>query len=68
MKNEAGLRPMKRGFATRRSNIALRFMAALPPLHASQRLALHIREANASLTNQRFRAILYSKDGDIKEN
>ena len=48
--HEAGLRPMKRGFATRRSNIALRFMAALPPLHASQRLAL--REANASLTKQ----------------
>ena len=40
MKNEAGLRPMKRGFATRRSNIALRFMAAKPPLHASQRLAI----------------------------
>jgi len=25
--HEAGLRPMKRGFATRRSNIALRFTA-----------------------------------------
>ena len=48
MKNEAGLRPMKRAFGSRRTSRALRFMAELPPLHASQRLALHIREANAS--------------------
>ena len=48
MKNEAELRPMKRGFATRKGNFALRFMAVTPLLHASQRLALHIRKANAS--------------------
>jgi hypothetical protein len=33
-------------------------MAATPPLHASQRLALHIREANASLTKQWIYVIL----------
>jgi len=35
MKNEAGLRPMKRAFGTGQSYCALRFTAAKPPLHAS---------------------------------
>ncbi|MBQ8214409.1 MAG: hypothetical protein IJZ80_10400 [Clostridia bacterium] len=48
MKNEAGLRPMKRAFGTRKGYRALRFMAATPPLHTSRRLVLHIREVNAS--------------------
>ena len=46
--HEAGLRPMKRAFGTRKGYRALRFMAATPPLHTSHRLVLHIREANAS--------------------
>ena len=49
MKNEAGLRPMKRAFGTRRGYRALRFTVATPPLHTSRRLVLHIRAANASL-------------------
>ena len=45
---EAGLRPMKCAFGTRKGYRALRFMAATPPLHTSYRLVLHIREANDS--------------------
>jgi len=30
--------------------LALRFVAATPPLHTSHRLVLHIREANASFS------------------
>ena len=37
MKNEAGLRPMKRGFATRKGNFALRFMATELPFHRSRK-------------------------------
>ena len=37
MKNEAGLRFMKCGFATRRSLCALRFMATKLPLHRSRK-------------------------------
>jgi hypothetical protein len=48
MKNEAGLRPMKRAFGTRKGYRALRFTATKLPLHASRRLVLHIRAANAS--------------------
>ena len=57
MKNEAGLRPMKRAFGTRKCYRALRFMAATPPLHTSHRLVLHIRKANASF----FRLWSFSK-------
>jgi len=48
--HEAGLRPMKRAFVTRRGYRELRFVAAVPPLHTSRRLVLHIREANASFS------------------
>ena len=34
---------MKRGFATRRSNIALRFLAATPPLHRSRKASASYR-------------------------
>ena len=49
MKNEAGLRPMKRGFATRKGNFALRFMATELPLHRSRKALIHIRGANIRL-------------------
>ena len=37
MKNEAGLRPMKRAFGSRRGYCALRFVARAPPLHRSRK-------------------------------
>ena len=43
MKNEAGLRPMKRAFGSRKSNCALRFMAATPPLHRSRKASASYR-------------------------
>ena len=39
---------MKRAFGTGRGYRALRFVAAMPPLHTSRRLVLHIRKANTS--------------------
>ena len=52
MKNEAGLRPMKRAFGSLRSNIALRFTRvkiAEQFASASRRNApLHVCEANAA--------------------
>jgi four helix bundle protein len=69
MKNEAGLRPMKRAFGSRRSNIALRFMAATPPLHRSRKAsASYSPKANASLTKLKKYDILYLKDGDMMAN
>ena len=50
--HEAGLRPMKRAFGSRRSNIALRFMARARRFIEAVRLLLHIDEVDASLTKQ----------------
>ena len=65
MKNEAGLRPMKRAFGSRRSNIALRFMARARRFIEAVRLLLHVCKANASLTKRRFYAIINPKGGGI---
>ena len=60
---------MKRVFGSRRSNIALRFMAATPPLHRSPMAsASYSPTANASLTKLKEYDILYLKDGDIMAN
>ena len=51
MKNEAGLRPMKRAFGSR--NIKVRFASYEHKrvLHGSRRLLLHADEVGASLKN-----------------
>ena len=54
---EAGLRPMKRAFGSRRGSCALRFMATKLPLHTSVASASYRRKA-ISLTNRSFYAII----------
>ena len=44
MKNEAGLRPMKRAFGSRRGSCALHFMATKLPLHTSEASASYRRK------------------------
>ena len=45
MKNEAGLRPMKRAFGSRRGYCALRFMATKLPLHRSRKASASYRQS-----------------------
>ena len=74
MKNEAGLRPMKRGFATRKGNTALCFMFAKQTLHGNEVAASYLQSKcfiskdGASLTKHWIYAVLYLKDGDIMAN
>ena len=75
MKNEAGLRPMKRAFGSRRSWCALCFMAATPPLHRSRKASASCsrsecfinstpsaRFGTKALRSSRFYAILISEE------
>jgi len=50
MKNEAGLRPMKRAFGSRSSNVVLRFTARARRFIEAVRLLLPVRGANASFS------------------
>jgi four helix bundle protein len=68
MKNEAGLRPMKRGFTTRKGNFALRFMATELPLHRSCKASASYSRSECFIGKTMFCAILYPKDGDIMAN
>ena len=63
MKNEAGLRPMKRAFGSRRTLCALRFMATKLPLHKSHKAFASCSQSECFIKSLDFPAILwYNED------
>ena len=62
---EAGLRPMKRAFGTRKGYRALRFTATKLPLHTSRRLVLHIAARRCIISNIQGFALIYLRKCDI---
>ena len=68
MKNEAGLRPVKRAFGSRKASVRFASWRQRRRFTEAARLLLHIRFANASLTKSKFYAIVIEKEGDIVTN